>query len=468
MPKTIFYTQNLHLDSGEIVPGSVACTPRKPLEVYPGERLSDSIALEDHIHIALGRVDPHVHFRESYTPSRREFESDPVDGNGNYDDLVKAINSANSAYDAYRGSLAALKGGVSMVGAMGNTPWGPKGLSRWIKTSQLYIETSCVEVHVFPRADPDVSPIGHHESKDFASTFGGKGLTPEQRRKMYFAHKGQRMSYHNDQARAEETIADFARRVNCEPYMLHHLYFDGDTVLASQRETIALAREAGLRSLLTRHIPTGAALNMVIQEMQEGDLELLAEIGLDYLYFNRDMLKERGTSMINYRRPALPSKEDQEELIEIIKSLSQKEFFIASDHAPHPKSAKGFKNGLPGSPGTRILEHSHQIHMNLIHNHGFTYQDIDLFTAINPAIYLAQFRDFGYPVGTMTTGAMANLVVFDPFCPYRVDEQILAEQLADPEYHTAYRDEKLKGKVLFTVVDGKVYDVRENITPVNL
>jgi dihydroorotase-like cyclic amidohydrolase len=210
---------------------------------------------------------------------------------------------------------------------------------------------------------------------------------------------------------------------------------------------------------------------MIIDEQEKGGLELLAEIGLDYLYFNRDMLETRKTSMINYRRPALPSKEDQESLIELTRYLAQIRcpwIFIGSDHAPHPKSAKEFKNGLPGSPGTRILEHSTQIHMNLINNHGFTHQDIDWLTSISPALYINQFRNFNYPVGTMQSGAMANLVIFNPDSPYKIYEKVLGEQLLDNEYHTAYRDEKLRGKVLFTVVDGKVYDVRKEIKAINI
>jgi dihydroorotase-like cyclic amidohydrolase len=477
MTKIYFQTKNLHLDNGEIVPGTVMCAPGEALEVYPKEGKTDAIVLHDNVHIALGRVDPHVHFRESYIPTRDEFEADPFDGKGNYDETVTAIRAANSAYDVFRGTLAALKGGVWCVAAMGNTPWSPKGYTRWLKTCELYWQKSSgmIEIHVIPRADPNVPPIvipGIHrqEDKDFASTFGGKGLSNEERRRMYFMHRGQRMSYHNDQPRSDETLADFARRTNPKQHMIHHLYFDGETVLACQRETIALAREAGLESLLTRHIPSGAALRMVIDERKKGGLQLPAEIGLDYLYFNRDMLERRATSMINYRRPALPSEQDQEELMEVLKVLARRRdplTFIASDHAPHTRKAKEFKNGLPGSPGTRILEHSNQIHMNLIHNHGFTHQDIDWLTSITPAHYVAQYRDFPFLIGTMQTGAMANLIIFDPDEPYRADEWMLRQQLADPDYHTAYRDEKLRGRVLFTVVDGIVYDVKDVPVSIN-
>ncbi len=62
---------------------------------------------------------------------------------------------------------------------------------------------------------------------------------------------------------------------------------------------------------------------------------------------------------------------------------------------------------------------------------------------------------------------MANLAVFDPSESYTVDEQSLQSQLHDPLYHTAYRDEALRGRVWFTVVNGLVYDVRERIEAIN-
>jgi len=67
----------------------------------------------------------------------------------------------------------------------------------------------------------------------------------------------------------------------------------------------------------------------------------------------------------------------------------------------------------------------------------------------------------------MQSGAMANLMVFDPDVAYTPDEAALRKQLYDPHYHTAYRDEQLRGKVMFTVVHGKVYNVAEGIEKIN-
>ncbi|MGC9328097.1 MAG: hypothetical protein ACP5I1_10725, partial [Candidatus Hinthialibacter sp.] len=375
-------------------------------------------------------------------------------------------------YDIQRGSLAALKGGVWLVGAMGNTIWAPVGEARWRMTDRWYREHALIFTHVWPRIEPGVAPIEGQEEKDFGSTFGGSGLSSEQRRRMYLERKGGMISYHNDRERYEETLEEFKRRVNPPDYLLQPLYYDGGTVFAMQRETLQLAMEAQLKRLLTRHIPTGPALDMILRARSGAEIELPAETGIDYLYFNRDMLAERETRMINYRRPALPSAEDQASLRELTRDCARWRdplTFFASDHAPHPLEAKRFKeNGLPGNPGTRVLEHSHQIHMHLIHHAGFTHADIDWLAAAAPAKYIAQYRSFTYPAGVMQNGAMANLCIFHPTEEYRVDEKALQLQLQDPEYHSAYRDEALQGRVFYTVVNGIVYHVEKQIEAINV
>jgi len=322
MSKIIFETKHLHLDTGEVRPATVVCVPGEPLQIGSIETVTHK--LPDNYHIALAFADPHVHFRQSIVPSRELFVQSYY-----YDDLVAAINAANDAYDVHRGSLAALKGGVWAVGAMGNTPFPPTRKVIWDATTALYREKSKVFTHVWQRMEPRVIPIDGQEGKDFGTTFGGSGLSDEARRKMYMLWKGRAVSFHNDQPRDGETIEEFRDRLQPAPELLHHLYFDGSTVLDSQEETFELAQKVGLASILARHIPTGPALDMILverdlRETRGIDLAFPAEIGLDYLYWNRDMLLGSDTAMINYRRPALPSEEDQRSLIELTLELARK------------------------------------------------------------------------------------------------------------------------------------------------
>jgi dihydroorotase-like cyclic amidohydrolase len=465
-------TKHLHLDHGEDTPAIICCTPGEPLQIEFDSSASCDIDLPDECRISLARVDPHVHFRECLVPTREEFEEDPLKPtNISYEDLVAKIKAANALYDVRRGSLAALKGGVWLAGAMGNTLWAPLGEKRWKQSDTLYQDRALIFTHLWPRIEPGVDPIPGQEEKDFGSTFGCSGLSPDIRKKMYLDRSGGMISYHNDKARDDETIEEFRDRVTPPDYMLHHMYYDGDTVLASQKETFALAREAKLKRLLTRHIPTGPALDMILSSRSSEPFEAPSEVGLDYLYFNRDMLEKRATCDINFRRPALPSEQDQASLIALTRQCAQKRdplTFIGSDHAPHALASKQMReNGLPGAPGTRILEHSLQVYMHLMENHGYNFADIDWLTSIAPAKYIAQYKSFPYPVGSMETGCMANLAIFSPEIQYKVDEDKLRLQLKDQEYHSAYRDEALQGEMLYTVVNGTIFDVQNDIRAMN-
>ncbi len=466
-----FHSSQIHLDSGEIAPGEVVCAPNEPLELFPGMRSADSIKLPDTVHIALGRVDPHVHFRESATPTRSEFEEWGPTGT-DYESLIESIDKANRSYSVRSGCLAALKGGVCIVGAMGNTPWGPVGPYRHQRAQDHYNEKSLLPIVVWPRMEPDAAPISRHEGKDFGSTFGGSGLTGDARKKMYSLWKGEAISYHNDQARPTETLEAFKERVRPDLRLLHHEYFDGSTVLACQKETMDLAESVGVSSLLARHIPTGPALQQILDRASSSSFALPAEIGLDYVYWCRERLLEQDSeiALINYRRPAHPSYEDQQSLIHLTKETLNKGYsiFFGTDHAPHAKAAKAFSNGLPGSPGTRNIEHSLQYYFELHARYGYSWNEIDRLAAINPAKHMSQFASFPYEIGTMETGAMANLAIFDDSVQYSVDESLLAQQLEDPEYHSALSGEAgLRGKSLFTVVNGRVYDVEAEIKALN-
>jgi len=469
--KIRFHSENIHLDSGEITAGEVQCVEGEPLELALGSKTADSIKLPDTAHIALGRVDPHVHFRESAIPTREEVEEHGPEGI-DYDELLNSIQAANSQYSIRSGCLAALKGGVCIVGAMGNTPWGPVGPYRHQRSQEHYTEASLLPIILWPRMEPGAPAIHGHEGKDFGSTFGGSGLTGQSRREMYALWKGEAVSYHNDQTRPDETLVEFRERVDPDPRLLHHEYFDGSTVLACQKETMDLADAVGVSSLLARHIPTGPSLQQILDRAKDASYALPAEIGLDYVYWCRERLLEqdREIALINYRRPAHPSRDDQQALIKLTQETVRSGYsiFFGSDHAPHARSAKAFKNGLPGSPGTRNIEHSLQYYFELTSKYGYTWHDIDRLASINPARHVSQFFQFPYEIGSMKTGAMANLAIFDEAAVYNVDETQLSRELEDPEYHSALTGESgLRGKSLFTVVNGKVYDVRSTIKALN-
>lgn len=464
-----FFCKKVHTDHGEIRPAVVHCIPEEPLEIQWNENSQNAIRLGDSVHIALGRADPHVHFRESILPTKLEYEMDMGSLVG-YFGCLEAVKKANATYSIETGVRSALKGGVVAVGAMGNVPWAPTNLNRWKQMQNAYQKKSLIPIVVWPRMEPNQKKIGGQEGKDFGSTFGGRGITLQQRQNMYIEWKGEAVSFHNDQSRPDQDFRSFCQNSTEPDFLNHHHYYDENTVLACQKETIRIAKLAGIKSLLARHIPTGSGLQMMA-DAHTKSFKTPLEVGLDYMYWSRERLKKQPihTARINFRRPAFPKKEEQNSLIALTKDLVRqgRKIFFGSDHAPHSVKAKSFQNGIPGAPGTRNLEHSLQYLMELKNSWDYNYRDLDLLSAINPIRHLAQYHAFPNTVGTLSDGAMANLCIFDPEASYSVDVPLLKYQLNDPEYHSAFEGETLQGKVLFTVVNGRVFDVREEIKLLN-
>ncbi|MBT6769490.1 MAG: hypothetical protein HOA81_10915, partial [Opitutales bacterium] len=233
-----------------------------------------------------------------------------------------------------------------------------------------------------------------------------------------------------------------------------------------------LAETIGVSSLLARHIPTGPALQQILDRTSGASYALPAEIGLDYIYWCRERLLDQKpeTALINYRRPAHPSREDQLSLIQLTQETVRRGYsiFFGTDHAPHARAAKTFKDGMPGSPGTRNIEHSLQYYSELRTRYNYTWHDIDRLASINPAKHVSQYVDFPLEIGAMKSGAMTNLAIFDSDEAYSVDEAALATQLEDSEYHSTLTSEaNLRGQSLFTVVNGTVFDVQSEVKALN-
>ena len=277
MAKKVFETKHIHLDSGETVQGQVVCAPGEALEVHPGRKGGADITLPDSVHIMPGIFDTHVHFRKSCLPTREVFEmwekTHPL--GISYSQLVRVLTTEAELYNAWKGSLAALKGGVVAVGCQGNTYFSPTGEARWRAMDAMYRQEAIILTHVWPRMEPGIPLIEGQAEKDFKATVGGKGHSPEIEREMYLSREGGIVMYHNDQVREDETMLEFMSRVNPSPELLHHKYFDRETVLASQRRTIQNARDADLQTLITMHIPVGEALDMILSERANGNMEMI-------------------------------------------------------------------------------------------------------------------------------------------------------------------------------------------------
>ncbi len=469
---TILKSKKIHFVN-EVVPARIRFASGEPLELLPYEGACDLDLKE--IDIAPAIADPHVHFRESYIPTYSEWEEYYQKGivKKKHQDLVQAIWLERKNYGVKQGILAALKGGVWLVGAMSNTAFPAADEKIWEKTTQQYQSHLLdsikhpIYIHLWHYAHPQEAPIAGQCVKDFGTTFGAENISFASREKIYKLHSKAAIRFHNDRAPAEISLAEFAKSYKGKnPALLHDDYFHHSLVLEEQEMVFRMAEKHHLASLIPMHIPSGSALRQALDFQKRGKVNLEIEIGLDYLVTCQED-KTDEARFLNYRRPAHTPKKEQQYLIEQLKkTANQENIWIGSDHAPHSKQAKQWKNGLPSSPGTRCLEIYGVLLQQLISRWNFDLLEVDRLASYNPQEHILKFMkkyfNFAYPVGSIKTGNMANFRVFDTSKACILNEKKMSQNLQDKEYHSGFLHRKnLYGKNLMTVVNGNCFDTKE-------
>ena len=117
---------------------------------------------------------------------------------------------------------------------------------------------------------------------------------------------------------------------------------------------------------------------------------------------------------------------------------------IASDHSPHDQDSKR----LPfpqASFGVVGLETLLPLTLEIYHNRHMSLLDALATVTCKPADLLR------LDAGRLKRGAAADLVVFDPEKPWKIDE----DNLLSRSKNTAFDDRPTQGKVIMTMVDGR-------------
>ena len=119
---------------------------------------------------------------------------------------------------------------------------------------------------------------------------------------------------------------------------------------------------------------------------------------------------------------------------------------IATDHAPHSEDEKlvefcqapfgiiGFQTALPLS-------------LNLVREGYLTLEQVVEKLSVNPAKIIGK-KD----IGTLRPGARANITVFDPEEEFYLTKDLIKSK----SYNTPFLNQRLRGKVKFTVYSGKI------------
>jgi dihydroorotase len=202
---------------------------------------------------------------------------------------------------------------------------------------------------------------------------------------------------------------------------------------------LALVELTGARFLVDQ-VSTADALERLAARRDKG-LEVAVSCSINHLSFNEiDIGDYRTFCRLD---PPLRPESDRQALIEALGSGLID--VVVSAHAPAPAEDKRlpFSEAAPGAVGLEtLLPALLQLH----HEAGL--ELVDLFRAVT----LAPAQLIGLPAGRLSPGAPADLVLVDIDAPVLID----ADKLLSKSKNSPFDGRRLQGRVLMTMVDGRV------------
>ena len=189
------------------------------------------------------------------------------------------------------------------------------------------------------------------------------------------------------------------------------------------------------------HISTKTTKDMIRDAKKRG-VKVTCETCPHYFTFTVDEVLNSGANA--KMNPPLREGKDKQAIIEGIKEGTID--CIITDHAPHSEEEKD--KGLSLAPNGIIgfeTALSAEI-MNLVDTGHISYKDLVKVTSYNPAKIL------GIDKGILEEGKIADIVVFNPNEQYIYTKDMIVSK----SKNSPFIDKKLKGKVKYTIVNGKI------------
>lgn len=189
------------------------------------------------------------------------------------------------------------------------------------------------------------------------------------------------------------------------------------------------------------HISTKTTKNMVRDAKKRG-VKITCETCPHYFTFTVDEVKNSGVNA--KMNPPLREEKDRLAIIEGLKEGTIDA--IITDHAPHAEEEKN--KGLEAAPNGIIgfeTALSAEI-MNLVDTGDISYLDLVRLTSYNPAQLLKIDR------GSIEVGKIADITIFNPNEEYIYTKEMVVSK----SKNSPFIGKKLKGKVQYTIVGGKV------------
>ena len=210
-------------------------------------------------------------------------------------------------------------------------------------------------------------------------------------------------------------------------------------------EETMVAREISLAELTggsfhIAHVSTAESVKLLRAAKSRG-VNITAETAPHYFTLTDEAVKKYGTNAkVN---PPLRTKADREAVREGLRDGTID--VIATDHAPHSESDKDrefflAENGMVG------LETAIPLSLKLYHDGLLSLIELIKKLTINPA------RIFKLNKGTLDVGSDADLTIIDPEAKVVINKQDFRSR----GKNTPFDRWRLKGRVIMTIVDGKV------------
>lgn len=189
------------------------------------------------------------------------------------------------------------------------------------------------------------------------------------------------------------------------------------------------------------HISTKTTKDMVRDAKKRG-IKITCETCPHYFTFTVDEVLNSGTNA--KMNPPLRKEKDRLAIIEGLKEGTID--CIITDHAPHSEEEKNKElskapNGIIGFETALSAEI-----MNLVDAGHISYTDLVKVTSYNPSKLL------GIDKGILEEGKVADITIFNPNEEYVYTKDMIVSK----SKNSPFIDKKLKGKVKYTIVNGKV------------
>ena len=216
-------------------------------------------------------------------------------------------------------------------------------------------------------------------------------------------------------------------------------------------EEVMIARDLALARLTgghvhVAHVSARGSIDLIRQAKAEG-LAVTAEVAPHHFTLTEEAIEEYNTDA--KMAPPLRLAADVEAMQEGLQDGTLDA--IATDHAPHHRDDKAldFSRAAHGVVG---LETALPLTLQLVEVGVLSLSAAIQKLTWNPA------RIFGLPYGSLSVGAPADVVVFDPQQRWTVN----LKSLHSKSKNTPFAGKEMKGKAVLTLVDGRVvYDGRK-------